>query len=67
MYSRFPSRDLLYTIYCSIITQHSKPVLGDIIVQLAINFRDKTLSAFLPKAIMFPYLCNLREMTKVKS
>jgi len=77
MYFRFPSREVLYTnlIYCSILIQHFKnqankfnnTVFGDLIVRLTINFRDKTISVFVPNSIKFQYVCDLRDIEKVKS
>lgn len=72
---RSPSNEALYTIYSSILTQHLKnPAnkfnstvikLADPIVQLAINFHNKIQTIFLPTAIKFHYIFNLRDMSNV--
>ncbi|XP_050529246.1 dynein beta chain, ciliary-like [Daktulosphaira vitifoliae] len=71
----FPSHDALFTIYNSIFSQHlSNPAhkfnqsiikLSAQVVQLAISFHEKIQTVFLPTAIKFHYIFNLRDMSNV--
>lgn len=76
MYFRFPSHDTLFAIHSSILTRQllnntvnkyngTVLKLGDIIVQLEINFHAKILSVFSPTAIKFHYIFNLKDMKSV--
>ena len=69
----FPGKDALRTIYTSIMAGHlklaavSKPVakLGDKLVEAALELHSKVASTFLPTAIKFHYLFNLRDLSNI--
>ncbi|XP_030631579.1 dynein axonemal heavy chain 9 isoform X2 [Chanos chanos] len=69
----FPGTEALSTIYCSILSQHlrgegfglalqkSCPQL----VQLALAFHQRVTATFLPTAIKFHYIFNLRDLSSI--
>ncbi|XP_039284796.1 dynein beta chain, ciliary [Nilaparvata lugens] len=70
----FPSQEALNHIYTSIITQHFNlhnkfPSLVvrscDLIVQLALGMQAKVAQVFLPTAVRFHYIWNLRDLTNI--
>ncbi|XP_062858858.1 dynein heavy chain 9, axonemal isoform X2 [Trichomycterus rosablanca] len=69
----FPGEDALNTIYCSILSQHLSgegfsPTLQKScsqLVQLALAFHQRVSSTFLPTAIKFHYIFNLRDLSNI--
>ncbi|XP_026986875.1 dynein axonemal heavy chain 9 [Sagmatias obliquidens] len=69
----FPGADALSSIYCTILTQHLK--LGDFpaplqkcvpqLIRLALTFHQKIATTFLPTAIRFHYIFNLRDLANI--
>ncbi|XP_057215442.1 dynein heavy chain 9, axonemal [Triplophysa rosa] len=69
----FPGVDALNTIYCSILSQHLRgegfpQVLQKScsqLVQLALAFHQRLTTTFLPTAIKFHYIFNLRDLSNI--
>ena len=67
----FPAVESLQTIYQQILTGHLRPFpapmqkLGDRIVSTAITLHKKIASSFLPTAIKFHYVFNLRDLSNI--
>uniref|UniRef100_A0A8C1ZKF9 AAA+ ATPase domain-containing protein n=1 Tax=Cyprinus carpio TaxID=7962 RepID=A0A8C1ZKF9_CYPCA len=69
----FPGVDALNTIYCSILSQHLRgegfpAVLQKScsqLVQLALAFHQRITATFLPTAIKFHYIFNLRDLSNI--
>ena len=71
----FPGAESLYTIYNSILHQHlSSPVnkfahpivkMCNSIVQSAFTLHQKVSQSFLPTAIKFHYVFNLRDLSNI--
>ncbi|XP_078081541.1 dynein axonemal heavy chain 9 [Mustelus asterias] len=69
----FPGMDALATIYCTILSQHLK--LGNFagalqkstqqLINLALALHHKVASTFLPTAIKFHYIFNLRDLSNI--
>ncbi|KAB0403084.1 hypothetical protein E2I00_017091, partial [Balaenoptera physalus] len=69
----FPGADALSSIYCTILTQHLK--LGNFpaplqkcvpqLTCLALTFHQKIATTFLPTAIRFHYIFNLRDLANI--
>ena len=69
----FPGADALSSIYSTILTQHLK--LGSFpaslqkatpqLVHLALSFHQKIATAFLPTAVKFHYIFNLRALASI--
>uniref|UniRef100_A0A8B9HS49 Dynein, axonemal, heavy chain 9 n=1 Tax=Astyanax mexicanus TaxID=7994 RepID=A0A8B9HS49_ASTMX len=69
----FPGVDALNTIYCSILGQHLSregfsavvQKRGPQLVQLALDFHQRVTATFLPTAIKFHYIFNLRDLSNI--
>lgn len=69
----FPGMDALSTIYSTILTQHLKvgnfPVplqkTTQQLINLALSLHQKVTSSFLPTAIKFHYIFNLRDLSNI--
>lgn len=69
----FPGVDALNTIYCSILNQHLRSegfaaVLqksSSQLVKLALDFHHRITTTFLPTAIKFHYIFNLRDLSNI--
>uniref|UniRef100_A0A8C9WR57 Dynein axonemal heavy chain 17 n=1 Tax=Scleropages formosus TaxID=113540 RepID=A0A8C9WR57_SCLFO len=69
----FPGADALSTIYCSILTQRLRgegfpPVLQKScpqVIQLSLAVHQKVTATFLPTAIKFHYIFNLRDLSNI--
>ncbi|XP_077110730.1 dynein axonemal heavy chain 9 isoform X2 [Ranitomeya variabilis] len=69
----FPGTDALSTIYSTILTQHLK--MGNFpaalqkttpqLISLALSLHQKVTSTFLPTAIKFHYIFNLRDLSNI--
>eukprot|EP00041_Stephanoeca_diplocostata_P039521 m.1633795 g.1633795 ORF g.1633795 m.1633795 type:complete len:4492 (+) comp25411_c0_seq1:204-13679(+) len=68
-----PSNDALNTIYCSLFQGHMKAEsfsnavnkISATLVEAAVKLHDKVASNFLPTAVKFHYLFNLRDLTNI--
>ncbi|XP_041939413.1 dynein heavy chain 9, axonemal [Alosa sapidissima] len=69
----FPGADALHTIYCSILSAHLRgdgfgPALQKAapqLVQLSLALHQRVTSTFLPTAIKFHYIFNLRDLSNI--
>ncbi|XP_026855443.2 LOW QUALITY PROTEIN: dynein heavy chain 9, axonemal [Electrophorus electricus] len=69
----FPGADALSTIYCSILGQHlggegfGMPLQRSVpqLVQLALAFHQRVAATFLPTAVKFHYVFNLRDLSSI--
>ncbi|XP_076856222.1 dynein axonemal heavy chain 9 [Brachyhypopomus gauderio] len=69
----FPGADALSTIYCSILSQHLGgvgfgPALQrscPLLVQLALALHQRVAATFLPTAVKFHYVFNLRDLSNI--
>ena len=69
----FPGADALHTIYHSIISQHLEIIsvssalqkLAHNMVQCALDLHKKVTQTFLPTAIKFHYVFNLRDLSNI--
>ena len=69
----FPGLESLKTIYQNILTGHLKSAkfvgsvqrLGEKIIQAAVALHQKVTATFLPTAIKFHYIFNLRDLSNI--
>ncbi|XP_056325895.1 dynein heavy chain 9, axonemal [Danio aesculapii] len=69
----FPGADALHSIYCSILSQHVRGESFSVSVQkscsqlvdLALALHQRITTAFLPTAIKFHYIFNLRDLSNI--
>jgi dynein heavy chain len=70
-----PSQDSLFSIYMQILNQHlnesrlkfSPPVqkIGENIVKASLSLHQRVSSSFLPTAMKFHYIFNLRDLSNL--
>lgn len=67
----FPGQESLQSIYSSILSGHLKPYLGSIqriaerLVTCALALHKKVSTVFLPTAVKFHYIFNLRDLSNI--